>query len=48
MFSPIIKHTTIRLLLAMVAYFDIELEQMDLKTTFLHGELEEQIYMSQP
>jgi len=32
----------------MVAQFDLELEQIDVKTTFLHGELEERIYMKQP
>ena len=32
------------MLLAMVAMFDMELEQLDVKTTFLHGELEEQIF----
>ena len=32
----------------MVALFDLELEQMDVKTTFLHGNLEEKILMSQP
>ena len=32
----------------MVALFDLELEQLDVKTTFLLGELEEQIYMYQP
>ena len=31
----------------MVTKFDLELEQLDVKTTFLHGELEETIYMSQ-
>ena len=46
-FSPIVKHTSIQLLLAIVAQFDLELEQMDVKTTCLHGELEERIYMKQ-
>ena len=47
-FSPVVHHTSIRVLLAFVALFDLELEQLDVKTTFLHGELEEEIYMEQP
>jgi len=47
-FSPIVKHASIRMLLAIVAQFDLELEQLDVKTAFLHGELEERIYMKQP
>ena len=47
-FSPVVKMTTLRLLLGVVATEDLELEQMDVKTTFLHGDLEEDIYMSQP
>lgn len=47
-FSPVVKHSSIRVPLAMVALFDMELEQLDVKTAFLHGELEEQIYMHQP
>jgi uncharacterized protein (UPF0303 family) len=43
-----VKHTSIRTLLALVALFDLELEQMDVKMAFLHGELEEKIYMKQP
>lgn len=47
-FSPVVRHTSIRVLLAFVALFDLELEQLDVKTAFLHGELEEEIYMDQP
>ena len=44
----LVKHCSIRVLLALVAMFDLELEQLDVKTAFLHGDLEEQIYMQQP
>ncbi|KAG8472722.1 hypothetical protein CXB51_034750 [Gossypium anomalum] len=47
-FSPFVKHSWIRALLGIVAIHDLELEQLDVKTTFLHGELEEDIYMQQP
>ena len=47
-FSPVAKVTSIRLILSVVAAFDFEVEQMDVKTTFLHGDLEEEIYMKQP
>jgi len=46
-FSPVVKHSSIWVLLVIVALFDLELEQLDVKTTFLHGDLEEQIYMKQ-
>eukprot|EP00253_Pinus_taeda_P035717 PITA_35717 len=46
-FSPVAKVTFIRLLLSVVAVFDFEVEQMDVKTKFLHGVLEEEIYMKQ-
>jgi len=36
------------MLLAIIVQFDLELEQMDVKTLFLYGELEEKIYMKQP
>ena len=34
--------------MALVTHYDIELHQMDVKTTFLDGDLEENIYMAQP
>jgi hypothetical protein len=38
-FSPVVKHCSIRVLMAIVNMYDLELEQMDVKTAFLHGEL---------
>ena len=40
--------TSIRTILSLVAAEDLHLEQLDVKTTFLHGDLEEEIYMEQP
>lgn len=47
-FSPVVMHSSIRVLLAITASLDLELDQMDVKTTFLHGNLDEEIFMSQP
>jgi hypothetical protein len=47
-FSLVAKLTSIRLLLFVAASFDFEIEQMGVKTTFLHGDLEEEIFMKQP
>lgn len=47
-FSPVVKMISIRVSLGLVASLNLELEQIDLKTTFLHGDLEEEIYMDQP
>jgi hypothetical protein len=47
-FSLVAKLTYIRFMLSIVVAFDFEVEQMDVKTTFLHGDLEEEIYMKQP
>ena len=44
-FSPIIRHTSIRVLLSIVAAQDLEFEQMDVKMSFLHRYLEESIYI---
>ena len=35
-------------MLALVALIDLELEQLDVKTIFLHGDVDEDIYMEQP
>ncbi|KAH9695613.1 hypothetical protein KPL71_022838 [Citrus sinensis] len=47
-FSPVVKHSSIRVILAITAFFDLELDQMDVKTAFLHGNLKEEILMAQP
>jgi hypothetical protein len=44
-FSHVAKLTSIKFLLYIVVAFDLEVEQMDVKTTFLHGDMEEEIYM---
>ena len=47
-FSPVVKHTSIRLLLAMATQHCMEIRQIDVKTAFLHGDLKETIFMAQP
>ena len=47
-FSHVVRFTSIRLILAIVASLDLELHQMDVKTAFLNRELDEEIYMEQP
>lgn len=46
--SLIANLTSIRFTLVVVVAFDLEVEHMDTKTTSLHGDLEEEIYMKQP
>ncbi|GKB46962.1 retrotransposon protein, putative, ty1-copia subclass [Tanacetum coccineum] len=47
-FSPVAGIRAIRILIAIAAYYDYEIWQMDVKTAFLNGFLEEEIYMEQP
>lgn len=47
-FSSVVKHSSIRFMLADVNQLNRELHQLDVKTAFLNGELEETIYMEQP
>ncbi|RDX93178.1 hypothetical protein CR513_24598, partial [Mucuna pruriens] len=42
------KETFFRTVMALVAHFDLELHQMDVKTAFLNGDIDETIYMMQP
>ena len=46
-FAPVVKHVSIRYILSTVVHFNMELQQMDVKTAFLHGLLDEKIYMDQ-
>ena len=47
-FAPVEKMNTVRILLSLVANYDWELQQYDVKNAFLHGDIEEEIYMEIP
>ena len=47
-FSFVEKLASIRFLLSLDATFDLRVEKMDVKTTFPHGDLDEEIYIQQP
>nr|GFA87927.1 zinc finger, CCHC-type [Tanacetum cinerariifolium] len=47
-FSPVVDIGAIRVLIAIAAYYDYEIWQMDVKTAFLNGYLNEEVYMEQP
>jgi hypothetical protein len=47
-FSLVVKLVLVHVVLALVALLDLELEQLDVKKEFLHGDLDEDIYMEQP
>ena len=47
-FSPITILTSITLLMYLAVMFDLEIEKKDVNKTFIHGYLEEEIYMNQP
>lgn len=47
-FAPVSRHSTLRMLLSLVAEESMHLHQLDVKTAFLNGKLEESIYMVQP
>ena len=47
-FSSVSCMDSFRIIMALVAHYDLELHQMDVKTIFLNENLEENIYMAQP
>ena len=44
-FSPVFKKDSFRIIMALVAHFDLELYQMNVKSIFLNEDLEEEVYM---
>ena len=47
-FSPVTKLSTLRVLLSHVTAFDLELRHVDIRTTFLNGKLDEEVYIAVP
>ena len=47
-FAPVARYTSIRSILAIANQLDLEVHQMDVKSAFLNGKLNEEIYMHQP
>ena len=47
-FSPVAKLTSVRLFISIVAPQQWMIHQLDIKNAFLHGDLEEEVYLEQP
>ena len=47
-FSPVVRSESVRSVIALAAMNNLRLHQMDITTAFLHGDLQEEVYMKQP
>jgi hypothetical protein len=47
-YAPVVRYYSLRMVLALSAHYNLELHHMDVKSAYLNGELEEDIYMEQP
>lgn len=47
-FSPVVRYSSLRMLLALAVQMGLQIDQMDVVTAFLHGDINETIYMHQP
>ena len=47
-YSPVLKHDSFRVMCSIAAVHDLELFQLDVKTAFLYGDLDEELYVEQP
>ena len=47
-FSLVSCEVSFRIIMALMAHYDLELHHMDVNTTFLNRDLEENVYMAQP
>jgi len=48
LFSPVICYETVQLLSAVAALEDLDIQSIDIKTAYLYGDLDKEIYMEQP
>ena len=47
-YAPVARYPSIRMLVALAAHYDWDLHHMDVKSAYLNGDLDEEIYMEQP
>lgn len=47
-FAPVVRFNTVRAILALAAQYDLEVDQLDVKTAYLNGYIDKEIYMKQP